>query len=60
MQREYQPGTFRQKLFGGSQYLPDRHIGRSYRRLHVRPANNEMPNSEKVFQAQRDRRDSDA
>jgi hypothetical protein len=32
MQREYQPGTLREKLFSSSQYLPDRHIGRSYRR----------------------------
>jgi hypothetical protein len=31
MQREYHPGTLREKLFGGEPYLPDRHVGRSYR-----------------------------
>jgi long-chain alkane monooxygenase len=31
MQREYRPGTLREKLFGAGQYLPDRHVGRSYR-----------------------------
>ena len=32
MQREYQPGTLRQKLFGAGQFLPERHVGRSYRK----------------------------
>jgi long-chain alkane monooxygenase len=36
MQREYQPGTFRQKLFGHGPYLPDRHVGRSYRKWDTR------------------------
>jgi alkanesulfonate monooxygenase SsuD/methylene tetrahydromethanopterin reductase-like flavin-dependent oxidoreductase (luciferase family) len=31
MQREYSPGTLREKLFGAGPYLPDRHVGRSYR-----------------------------
>jgi long-chain alkane monooxygenase len=31
MQREYSPGTLREKLFGAGPYLPDRHIGRSFR-----------------------------
>jgi FMN-dependent oxidoreductase (nitrilotriacetate monooxygenase family) len=31
MQREYRPGTFREKLFGAGPYLPERHVGRSYR-----------------------------
>jgi FMN-dependent oxidoreductase (nitrilotriacetate monooxygenase family) len=31
MQREYRPGTLREKLFGAGQYLPDRHVARSYR-----------------------------
>jgi long-chain alkane monooxygenase len=31
MQREYRPGTLREKLFGAGPYLPDRHIGRSFR-----------------------------
>jgi long-chain alkane monooxygenase len=31
MQREYRPGTFREKLFGAAPHLPDRHVGRSYR-----------------------------
>jgi len=31
MQREYQPGTLREKLFGAGPYLPERHVGRSYR-----------------------------
>ena len=32
MQREYAPGTLRERLFGAGPYLPDRHIARSYRR----------------------------
>jgi long-chain alkane monooxygenase len=36
MQREYQPGTFREKLFGAGQYLPERHVGRSYRKWDTR------------------------
>jgi long-chain alkane monooxygenase len=31
MQREYAPGTLRERLFGAGPYLPDRHIARSYR-----------------------------
>jgi FMN-dependent oxidoreductase (nitrilotriacetate monooxygenase family) len=31
MQREYQPGTLREKLFGAGPFLPERHVGRSYR-----------------------------
>jgi hypothetical protein len=31
MQREYRPGTFREKLFGAVPHLPERHVGRSYR-----------------------------
>jgi long-chain alkane monooxygenase len=31
MQCEYSPGTLREKLFGAGPYLPDRHIGRSFR-----------------------------
>jgi long-chain alkane monooxygenase len=31
MQREYGPGTLREKLFGAGPYLPDRHLGRSFR-----------------------------
>jgi long-chain alkane monooxygenase len=31
MQREYSPGTLREKLFGAGPNLPDRHVGRSYR-----------------------------
>jgi FMN-dependent oxidoreductase (nitrilotriacetate monooxygenase family) len=31
MQREYAPGTLREKLFGAGRHLPDRHVGRSYR-----------------------------
>ena len=31
MQREYSPGTLREKLFGAGPYLPERHVGRSYR-----------------------------
>ena len=31
MQREYQPGTLRQKLFGRGPYLPEWHPARSYR-----------------------------
>jgi FMN-dependent oxidoreductase (nitrilotriacetate monooxygenase family) len=31
MQSEYRPGTFREKLFGAGPYLPERHVGRSYR-----------------------------
>jgi long-chain alkane monooxygenase len=31
MQREYRTGTLREKLFGAGPYLPDRHIGRSFR-----------------------------
>jgi FMN-dependent oxidoreductase (nitrilotriacetate monooxygenase family) len=39
MHRDYQPGSLRQKLFGAGQYLPERHVGRSYRKWdtqHVR------------------------
>jgi long-chain alkane monooxygenase len=43
MQREYQPGTLRQKLFGNGQYLPDRHIGRSYRARDSHGANDNLP-----------------
>lgn len=31
MQREYRPGTLREKLFGAGPYLPERHVGRSYK-----------------------------
>jgi long-chain alkane monooxygenase len=31
MQREYSAGTLREKLFAAGPYLPDRHIGRSFR-----------------------------
>ena len=31
MQREYSTGTLREKLFGAGPYLPDLHIGRSFR-----------------------------
>jgi FMN-dependent oxidoreductase (nitrilotriacetate monooxygenase family) len=31
MQREYSAGTLREKLFATGPYLPDRHIGRSFR-----------------------------
>jgi hypothetical protein len=31
MQSEYRPGTFREKLFGDGPYLPERHVGRSYK-----------------------------
>jgi FMN-dependent oxidoreductase (nitrilotriacetate monooxygenase family) len=32
MQSEYKAGTLREKLFGAGPYLPERHIGRSFRR----------------------------
>ena len=31
MQREYRPGGLRDKLFGAGPFLPERHVGRSYR-----------------------------
>jgi hypothetical protein len=31
MQREYRPGGLREKLFGAGPFLPERHVGRSYR-----------------------------
>jgi FMN-dependent oxidoreductase (nitrilotriacetate monooxygenase family) len=50
MQREYRPGTFRQKLFGGSQYLPDRHIGRSYRRNNSHAADDECRTEKRTLE----------
>jgi FMN-dependent oxidoreductase (nitrilotriacetate monooxygenase family) len=31
MKREYRPGTLREKLFGASSFLPERHVARSFR-----------------------------
>jgi long-chain alkane monooxygenase len=44
MQREYRPGTFREKLFGTGPYLPERHVGRSYR-YRVLPTEGDNPRS---------------
>lgn len=32
MKAEYRPGTLREKIFGESSFLPERHVARSYRR----------------------------
>jgi FMN-dependent oxidoreductase (nitrilotriacetate monooxygenase family) len=37
-QREYAPGTLREKIFGQGPHLPDRHIARSYRHWAKAPA----------------------
>jgi long-chain alkane monooxygenase len=47
MQREYSPGTFREKLFGAGPYLPDRHVGRSYRYWDLRRAAQATASKEK-------------
>jgi FMN-dependent oxidoreductase (nitrilotriacetate monooxygenase family) len=47
MQREYRPGTLREKLFGAGQYLPDRHVGRSYRYWDLQRAGRAMAGKEK-------------
>ena len=47
MQREYSPGTLREKLFGAGQYLPDRHVGRSYRYWDLQRASRVTTSKEK-------------
>jgi FMN-dependent oxidoreductase (nitrilotriacetate monooxygenase family) len=47
MQREYRPGTLREKLFGAGQYLPDRHVGRSYRYWDLKRAGGATAGKEK-------------
>jgi FMN-dependent oxidoreductase (nitrilotriacetate monooxygenase family) len=47
MQREYSPGTFREKLFGAGPYLPDRHVARSYRNWESRRAGQGPASKEK-------------
>jgi long-chain alkane monooxygenase len=47
MQREYHPGTLREKLFGAGQYLPDRHVGRSYRYWDLKRAGRATAGKEK-------------
>jgi len=47
MQREYSPGTLREKLFGAGRYLPDRHVGRSYRYWDLQRAGRATASKEK-------------
>lgn len=42
MQAEYRKGTLREKLFGNGPYLPERHVGRSYRFWASRASNADL------------------